>query len=817
VHDASLARSAHRYLRLLKGALLDEHYIENEVRLQYLADCIRKNRPVDEAELRDPVRHRKPQTATLERARASGTTGSGDRMGASFLPFTDMGRVRLDHLEQMLDVVRLEGIDGDLVECSTGRGGGAIFMRGYLDAYEMLDRDVWVADTFRVARDATAGLLDLSADLNQVRDAFARFELFDDRVRFLQGPCRHVLEGAPIDRIALLRIGRGSDAAGEILESSYARLAPGGVVVIDDYGSEETRQAVDRFREFRAIAAPLERLDWSAVAWRKSAADDRTTTPAAELRPLRTAPILAPAPATAADLSVIVAVFNMGREAARTLHSLSRAYQREVDDLAYEVIVLENGSSDAQKLGAEFVRSFGPEFRYVDLGADAMPSPVAALNRGAALASGKVLAFMIDGAHVLTPGVLHHGVLGLATYSPAVVATQAWYVGPGQQGDEMRVGYDQAFEDRLFERIGWPGDGYRLFEIGHFIGDRDWLDGLWESNCIFAPRVLFEQVGCFDEAFSAAGGGYANLDLYERLVATPGTTMVTVLGEGSFHQLHGGTTTNQLDTDHRRQRIVSYAEHYVELRGRNYKGPGKTIHYVGSMRPHALRTRARRMISPAFRDASSTAALTDPIPTPDELRDEFIDAFWHTQAWRGTTWFGVPVPRAATDLIAYQEIIAGVRPDVIVETGAGDGGRAWFLASMCDLAGHGRVLSIGATDAPAHPRITHVRGQPLDDEVVRRVGELVAGDRSVVVLGSTASRAQTSAEFAAYQELVPAGSYVIVENTIVNGHPVWPEFGPGPLEAVKEIIRQNGDFAVDPTMEKQVLTFNRMGFLKRLR
>ena len=65
----------------------------------------------------------------------------------------------------------------------------------------------------------------------------------------------------------------------------------------------------------------------------------------------------------------------MRREAERTLHSLSRAYQQEIDDLDYEVIVVENGSSDDQRLGEDFVRGFGPEFRYLDLGADAKPSP----------------------------------------------------------------------------------------------------------------------------------------------------------------------------------------------------------------------------------------------------------------------------------------------------------------------------------------------------------------------------------------------------------------------------------------------------------
>ena len=100
----------------------------------------------------------------------------------------------------------------------------------------------------------------------------------------------------------------------------------------------------------------------------------------------------------------------MRREAARTLHSLSRSYQQGVDDLDYEVIVVENGSAPDQRLGEEFVRSFGPEFRYVDLGDEATPSPVErAQPRPRMLATGTTIAFMIDGAHVLTPGVLRYG------------------------------------------------------------------------------------------------------------------------------------------------------------------------------------------------------------------------------------------------------------------------------------------------------------------------------------------------------------------------------------------------------------------------
>ena len=127
--------------------------------------------------------------------------------------------------------------------------------------------------------------------------------------------------------------------------------------------------------------------------------------PAASHEEADRAPLPAPvAGPDAATLSVVVVFYDMRREAERTLHSLSRAYQQEIDDLDYEVIVVENGSSDEQRLGEDFVRGFGPEFRYLDLGSDATPSPAYALNRGIAISRGESLALMIDGAHVLTPG-----------------------------------------------------------------------------------------------------------------------------------------------------------------------------------------------------------------------------------------------------------------------------------------------------------------------------------------------------------------------------------------------------------------------------
>ena len=534
-----------------------------------------------------------------------------------------------------------------------------------------------------------------------------------------------------------------------------------------------------------------------------------------------------PAHATGSiDLSVVVVFYNMGREAARTLHSLSRAYQEELGDTDYEVIVVENGSDPDQRLGDEFVASFGPEFRYLDLGADATPSPAAALNRGIQSGRGRAFALMIDGAHVLTPGVLRFGLAGLRTYDHAIVATQQWYVGPGQQGDAMDNGYDEDYEDRLFERIGWPHAGYRLFEIGHFVGDRDWFDGVWESNCMFVTRALLEQVGGFDESFSTAGGGYANLEFYERLGSSPDIHVSTIIGEGSFHQSHGGTTTNQPDPEERHARVFGYSQHYADLRGRAFRGPGKPIHFVGRIATDAARrSKPRRMSTKVFAEGAA-AGLHDgkpehPVPVPDELKWAFTEAVWRNLPWRATSWLGRRIESAPTDLLAYQEIVVRVQPDWIVETGTGSAGRALFLASMCELVGHGQVLSVGddaADELPCHPRLQFVTGRPDERTTAEEVRAIVGDDaRALVVLGSCVTREETVRMFKAYEQLVPVGSYVVVTDTIVNGHPVWPGFGAGPAEGVKQILTQYGDFVADPAMEKYSLTFNPGGFLRRVR
>ncbi len=831
-NEATIEGLAERYLDSVVRGLVDEHYLENEIRLAHLADAITRPKPVELPRLRDPQRH---DQEALERLRHQRRTGEAPAEGP--LPtgyaYAPAGRPGLEALQASLDQVRSHHVAGHLVSCGEGRGGAGIFLRAYLSAYDLTGRDVWLAGRWRAAADGRTtfteadGLAGLRPDLNLIRDGFDRFGVLDDRTHFLQGDPAATLPDAPVDEIALLHLGAELGASARtVLDHLYPRLSVDGDVVVEG-ADPETLAAVEAYRHAHGITAPARRVGPAGLTWRKASSAPPSPAPAepATRAGAARAPLAMPAASGAKDLSVVVVFYDMAREAPRTLHALSRAYQQGVDDLDYEVVVVENGSAPDQRLGAELVAGFGPEFRYLDLGAEATPTPATALNRGIAASVGHAVALMVDGAHLLTPGVLRQAMVGLAAYAPAVVAVQPWYLGPGQQGEVMRSGYDQATEDALLTKVGWPANGYGLFDISHFQGDRDWLDGLWESNCLVVPRARLEQVGGFDEGFHNAGGGFTNLDLYERLAAGPETTLVSVLGEGSFHQVHGGTTTNQVDPAERRQRVFSYAERYAELRGRPYTGPEKQIHYVGSFHGDAARrTRARRMtgaafdVDPALEGVGGPAAKA--VPMPDDLRDAFVAAYWRSLAWRTTTWHGARAWNAPTDLLTYQDLVFEVRPDVVIETGTRHGGRALFFAELMDLIGHGQVISIDSRppeDRPEHPRITYLAGRAHDDEVVEQVRALAGPDaRGLVVLGTRGAQRRMHAEFEAYAPFVPVGSYVVMEHTILNGRPVDASNGPGPFEAVRRILNLRGDFMADDTREQHGLTFNPGGYLKRV-
>ena len=191
------------------------------------------------------------------------------------------------------------------------------------------------------------------------------------------------------------------------------------------------------------------------------------------------------------------------------------------------------------------------------------------------------------------------------------------------------------------------------------------------------------------------------------------------------------------------------------------------------------------------------------------------------QTWRNTRWLGTDVLKCPLDLWIYQELLHEVQPDWIVETGTAFGGSASYLASLCDVLGRGQVLTIDPLERagrPEHPRIHYLHGLSTDPEILERVASATSGARTVLVLlDSDHSYANVLAELRAYHGFVTPGSYCVVEDGNVGGHPVAREFGAGPLEAVRTFLAETEAFEVDRAREKFYLTFNPSGYLRRVR
>jgi hypothetical protein len=312
------------------------------------------------------------------------------------------------------------------------------------------------------------------------------------------------------------------------------------------------------------------------------------------------------------DLSIVVVAYNMARELPRTLLALSAGYQRNVHPDEYEVIVVDNGSDPPVDRGM-FEKLRG-SFRLLRIDS-ASPSPAPAVNRGLAAAEGEIIGVMIDGARIVTPGVLHFARHGAALYRRAVVATLGWYLGHDLQSWAMRAGYDRLTEDRLLASIAWPEDGYRLFEIGtmdesSFDG---WLQPIGESNALFMRREMWHLLGGMDERFDYPGGGLANIDLYRRAGELPGAELVILLGEGTFHQIHGGTATNAA-VESFAAMLRDWTKQYEAIRGvplshHEFRNPPT---YLGMLPRPALARFTRAAIEPVLSMAYANEAPLGP-------------------------------------------------------------------------------------------------------------------------------------------------------------------------------------------------------------
>ena len=277
----------------------------------------------------------------------------------------------------------------------------------------------------------------------------------------------------------------------------------------------------------------------------------------------------------------MVVVYDMAREFPRTLRSLAPAYQQGIAADEYEVIVVDNGSPEP--VDAALLDAFPGQIRSVRID-PAPPTPARAANVGVETARADFVGLLIDGARIASPGLLAGALLARRLAARPVIATLGWHLGTTRHMDAAAAGYDEAAEDRLLESLDWEHDGYRLFSAATLAASsaRGWFRPMGESNALFMPAALWREVGGLDEGFALPGGGLSNHDLFRRACALDDVQLVVLLGEGTFHQVHGGAATSgRIGWD-------EMHEEYVGRRGHAYAPPSNERLYVGTVPDAAL-------------------------------------------------------------------------------------------------------------------------------------------------------------------------------------------------------------------------------------
>lgn len=203
-----------------------------------------------------------------------------------------------------------------------------------------------------------------------------------------------------------------------------------------------------------------------------------------------------------------------------------------------------------------------------------------------------------------------------------------------------------------------------------------------------------------------------------------------------------------------------------------------------------------------------------------QLLADFHHAYYSAGSWANSTWRGHLIHKYPTDLLTYHELIFSLRPSLIIETGTRYGGSALFFGDMLDLTEQGRVISIdnAALATPYHSRVTYLQADSSNPFVGQQISQDYGYCHPIlVILDSDHRREHVLAELDTWSPLVTPGSYLVVEDTNLNGNPVCPEFGPGPSEALAEWLPQHPEFEIDRSKEKFMLTTNPGGWLRKVR
>lgn len=289
--------------------------------------------------------------------------------------------------------------------------------------------------------------------------------------------------------------------------------------------------------------------------------------------------------------SFLILCYDMAEEVKNTLSTLTPKYQNE-EKQNYEILITENPSHN--NINTQILSIYNAHIRYYP---NKQNIPLTkAINDLAQYAKGDYLIVIPDGARLLSSGIIKYCKQAIKIEKKSIVAFHGFHLGLFPQQISLKENlYSKEQELSFLQDIKFPQNPHALFFNACWAGSSKSgsFFQMAESNCLMLPKKLWNKVGGYDERLDSPSGGLANLDLYSRVISEEDHKLFFVLGEGSFHQLHDGDTTNN-DTN----KFSLYKEEYLKKTGKVWKFPTRdNFDYLGHISSPYLRLLKESVIS----------------------------------------------------------------------------------------------------------------------------------------------------------------------------------------------------------------------------